>query len=106
MDWLCALELERLEKANGAKRDHMKLNGETCGPPALCGDHFSHYHEQANSRAFDLPVLEDADSLHAAYTRLAQQVVTEKRKPQQARVLLQILQSAEKNLPESEEDNE
>lgn len=104
---LRALELERLKNANGAKRcEHLKLNGKTCGSPALRGGQFCHYHEQAKSPTFDLPVIEDAHSLQVAYTRLAQQVVTEKLKPQQARVLLQILQSAAKNLPEPDEADE
>ena len=104
---LRALELERLKKANGAKRcEHLRLNGKTCGSPALRGGHFCHYHEQAKSPAFELPVVEDVHSLQVAYTRLAQQVLTERLRPQQARVLLQILQSAAKNLPEREEDDE
>jgi hypothetical protein len=71
-----------------------------------CAEVTRYYHEQAKSPTFDLPVLEETDSPHAAYARLAQQVVTEMLKPQQARVVLQILQSATKNLPQPGEGDE
>lgn len=99
-------KLERLKAANGAKRcEHVKLNGKTCGSPALRGQQYCHYHGQAHAPVFELPVIEDQASLQIAFSRLAQQVMAEKVNAPQARLLLQILQSAARNLP-VEEDTE
>lgn len=98
-----AQKLEYLKRANSAKRcEHVKHNGEPCGSPAVSGKPYCFFHGEALAVALDFPVIEDQDSLQVAYTRLAQQVVTGRIKAGEAKVLLQILQSAANNLDVNE----
>ena len=69
---LRADRFERLKEANGAKRcEHLKINGKTCGSPAVRGQVYCHYHGQAYAPLLEVPVIEDQRSLQVAYTRLA-----------------------------------
>jgi hypothetical protein len=95
-----AKKLEYLKKANSRKRcEHVKLNGENCGSPAVRRERFCHFHGQAHASSIDLPVIEDQRSLQIALTKLAQQVASNKIDAVQAKLLLQILESAGRNLP-------
>jgi hypothetical protein len=94
-----AEKLEYLKKANGAKRcEHVKFEGATCGSPAVRGKQHCHFHGQAHAWEVDI-VLEDQRSLQVAFTRLAHRVATNQIDPTQARLLLQILQTAGRHLP-------
>ena len=98
-----AEKLFYLKKANRAKRcSHVKFNGENCGSPALRGKQFCHFHLEAHTPSIDIPVIEDLHSLQVAFTRLAHQVAANKIDAGQAKVLLQILQSAGRTLPDNE----
>lgn len=100
-----AHKLDQLRQANGAKRcEHMMITGKTCGSPAVRGLMWCHYHGQAHAPIFEFPVLEDVDSLQVAHTQLLQHVIAKRVRPEEARVLLQILQSATKILLEAGEN--
>ena len=95
-----AQKLESLKKANEAQRcEHLKLDGDRCGSPALRGRDYCFFHDQIYMQFDALPVIEDQRSLQVAYLRLAQQVHASTISLGQAKLLLQILQSAGKNLP-------
>lgn len=96
-----ARRLELLKLANGAKRcEHLKLDGEGCGSPAVRGHLFCYFHDQLyQAQPCVLPVVEDQKSLQLALHRLAQQVNTETINPAKAKLLLQILLSAAKSIP-------
>lgn len=95
-----AKRLAYLKKANRAKRcQHMKLNGEGCGSPALRRQKFCHFHAQTHAPGIDIPVIEDQRSLQLALTKVAQQVAGNKIDAVQAKLLLQILDIAGRNLP-------
>ena len=97
-----AHKLDQLKEANAAQRcEHMMITGKTCGSPAVKGLPYCHYHGQAHAPVFEFPVLEDVESLQVAYTQLLQHVIRGRVQPEQARVLLQILQSAATNLSEA-----
>jgi hypothetical protein len=101
--WERARKLEYLKRANGAKRcEHVKPDGVPCGSPAVSGKAYCFFHGEALAPVLDLPIIEDQHSLQVAFTRLAQQVVTGRVKATEAKVLLQILQSAANNLDVSE----
>jgi hypothetical protein len=94
--------LKYLKKANRAKRcQHVKLDGGTCGSPSLRGQQYCHFHAQAHGASMEFPVIEDQRSLQLGYMKLAQQVAANKIDPEQARILLQVLKSAGRNLPKS-----
>ena len=98
-----AQKLESLKKANEAQRcEHLKLDGDRCGSPALRGRDYCFFHDQIYMQFDALPVIEDQRSLQVAYLRLAQQVHASTISLGQAKLLLQILQSAGKNLPMKE----
>jgi len=53
-----ATRLAYLKKANRSQRcQHMKLNGEGCGSPAVRGEKFCHFHAQAHAPSIDIPVI-------------------------------------------------
>jgi len=90
-----AEKLEYLKKANVSKRcEHVKLNGETCGSPAVRAERFCHFHGKAHAPSIEIPMIEDQRSLQVAFTQLAQQVASNKIDAAQARLLLQILETA------------
>lgn len=95
-----AKKLKYLKKANRSKRcEHVKFNDEACGSPALRGERFCHFHAAAHAPNIEMPVIEDQRSLQIAFTKLAQQVATNKIDAAQAKLLLQILETAGRNLP-------
>jgi hypothetical protein len=95
-----AEKLLYLEKAHRAKRcQHVKANGEGCGSPALRQQDYCFFHGQMRAGSIEIPVIEDQHSLQLAFVRLAQQVAAGKIDPAQAKVLLQIFESAGRNLP-------
>lgn len=97
-----AANLNYLKKANRAKRcGHVKLNGQTCGSPALRGQQYCHFHTQAHGASMDLPLIEDESSLQLASLKLAQQIAANKIAPAQARILLQVLDKAGRVIPKS-----
>jgi hypothetical protein len=95
-----AEKLLYLEKAHRAKRcQHVKANGDGCGSPALREHDYCYFHGQMRAGSIEIPVIEDQHSLQLAFVRLAQQVAASKIDPAQAKVLLQIFESAGRNLP-------
>src|SRR5205807_2916743 len=94
-----AERLEYLRKANSAPRcRHVLSNGGTCGCPALREQQYCRFHGQAHAPEIELPLIEDPESLQVAYMSIAQQVISKKLDARQARVLLQIVESASRNL--------
>ena len=94
-----AERLRRLKRANRARRcKHVKFNGESCGSPALRGKQYCHFHAETHAPTLELPLIEDEHSLRVAFARLAHQVAANKIAPPQAKVLLQILESAGRSL--------
>jgi len=90
-----AEKLLYLQKAHRAKRcQHVKANGEGCGSPALRQQDYCFFHGQMRAGSIEIPVIEDQHSLQLAFVRLAQQVAASKIDPAQAKVLLQIFESA------------
>jgi hypothetical protein len=96
----CVQKLEYLKKANKAKRcEHVKTNGIQCGSPAVGGKQYCFFHEVIHNKDHELPVIEDQRSLHIAYLDLARSVSMQTISVAHGKLLLQILQSAGKNLP-------
>ena len=94
-----AERLEALRKANSAARcRHVLSTGETCGCPALRGEDYCRFHGQALAPEIELPIIEDADSLQLAYMSIAQQLASKKLDAARARVLLQTIECAARNL--------
>lgn len=92
-------KLEYLKQANKAKRcDHVKTNGIPCGSPAVGGKQYCFFHELIHKKDHELPIIEDQRSLHIAYLDLARSVSMQTISVAHGRLLLQILQSAGKNL--------
>jgi len=101
--WKLAENLKRLQKANRATRcTHVKVNGQSCGSPALSGKPYCFFHAGAHAPGIDLPVIEDKASLRMAYTQLARRVAADKIDALQAKVLLQILESAARNFDDED----
>jgi hypothetical protein len=99
-----AQRLEYLKLANGARRcEHIKIDGTGCGSPAINGNSYCYFHERLHKPAPELPAIEDQQSLQVAFLQLAKNVATGTLNPAQAKVMLQILQCAGKNLPLQEE---
>ena len=96
-----AQKLDYLKKANEAKRcDHLKANGVRCGSPALAGKEHCFFHAQFHNAEYTLPLIEDKRTLQLAYMDLAKGVSMKTISIDHGRLLLQILQSAGKNLPD------
>jgi hypothetical protein len=96
-------KLEYLKKANEAKRcEHIKTNGVQCGSPALGGKEYCFFHGVIHKKERKLPIIEDQRSLHLAYLDLARSVEMQSISVAHGKLLLQILQSAGKNLPEGD----
>ena len=94
-------KLKYLQEANRAKRcEHIKANGENCAGPALRGEQYCRFHVQSYAVMAELPVIEDRRSLQLAFSQLARATASAQIAPQQARVLMQILDKAGRFLPE------
>ena len=99
-------KLEYLKKANAARRcEHIKTNGIQCGSPAVGGEQYCFFHGLIHKKAHELPVIEDQRSLHIAYLDLARSVMMQTISVPHGKLLLQVLQSAGKNLPNGDWDD-
>jgi hypothetical protein len=100
-----AERLAWLRKANSAARCHHVLSsGETCGCPARKGEEYCRFHGQAHAPEIEIPLIEDADSLQVAYMSIAQQLTSKKLDAARARVLLQTIECAARNLESYDSD--
>jgi len=92
---------------------HIKVNGTQCGCPALrrerlCYFHKRHHNERialnadrarrSRNVSFDLPVLEDADSIQVSLTQVVRLLLTGQLDPKVAGLTLYALQTASGNL--------
>ena len=92
--------LQNLEKAHRAPRcQHLRLNGMTCGSPAVSGDTYCHFHRQALApTGLDFPLIEDGRSFQIAVMRLCQQIAKGTIEPANAKLLLQAFSMAGENI--------
>jgi hypothetical protein len=94
-----------------ARCQHIKINGTQCGSPALRRNRFCYFHKRwsdqrirINSRArnqsaaFDLPVLEDANSIQVALMQVMRLLASHQLDHKTAGLLLYALQTASVNL--------
>jgi len=94
---------------------HIKVNGTQCGSPALRRRRFCFFHQQwrqeriaigakraRNARAFDLPVLEDANSVQITLMQVMRLILRGQIDPKSAGLLLYALQTASVNLRHTE----
>jgi len=79
-------------------------SGETCGCPARKGEEYCRFHGQAHAPEIEIPLIEDADSLQVAYMSIAQQLTSKKIDAARARVLLQTIECAARNLESYDSD--
>lgn len=95
---------------NVPRCQHVKVNGTQCGSPALRRRRHCYFHdriqrERANiaaevsaQRRFDLPVLEDANSVQMALMKVIQMLGSERMDHKTAGLILYALQTASVNL--------
>ena len=94
-----AERLENLRKAKDAPRcRHVLSNDDPCGCPALKGQEYCRFHGQAHAPEIELPIIEDTDSLQLAYMSVAQRLAAKTLDAARARVLLQTIECAARNL--------
>jgi hypothetical protein len=89
---------------------HIKTNGTQCGSPALREQRFCFFHkkwqgqqialkgEPAELQVFNMPLLEDADSIQIALMQVVRLVLTRQLDPKVSGLLLYALQTASLNL--------
>ena len=91
---------------------HIKVNGEQCGSPALTRNRFCYFHNRWRAQEMDFagakplqriatitfPVLEDANSIQVALMQIMQLLLTQEIDPKVAGLLLYGLQTASANL--------
>jgi hypothetical protein len=94
---------------------HIKVNGTQCGSPALRRRRFCFFHHQwrqerislgaehaRQARSFDLPVLEDANSIQIALMQIMRLILRGQIDPKSVGLLLYALQTASVNLRHTE----
>ena len=94
---------------------HVKINGTQCGSPALRRRKFCYFHDRvrrertrilANKsmmlRRFDLPLLEDANSVQVALMKVMQMLGSGEMEHKTAGLMLYALQTASSNLRNTE----
>lgn len=94
-----------------AQCQHTKKNGSQCGSPALRNHQFCYYHQrqrpiiQDSSASapfppapFFLPLLEDANSIQRALSKICEHLLNRRLDPKKAGVLLYAAQLASTNL--------
>ena len=94
---------------------HIKVNGTQCGSPALRRRRFCFFHHQwrqeritlgskraRQARSFDLPVLEDANSIQITLMQIMRLILRGQIDPKSAGLLLYALQTASVNLRHTE----
>ena len=109
---------DELYPANIARCQHIKVNGTLCGSPALKHKRHCFFHHQwqqnriqlnANQArrggaplAFELPILEDANSIQVALMQVMRLLLTGAIEHRTAALLLYALQTASSNLSRTE----
>jgi hypothetical protein len=95
---------------------HIKTNGTQCGSPALRNGEYCYFHrrwltsvdlsQSAHhvTNMFDLPVLEDADSIQITLGQIMRMIVCRQVDTKSAGLLLYALQIASSNLPRTRFD--
>ncbi len=102
----------------GERCQHIKINGDRCGAPALHERKFCRFHNCCGSVEFDistsaadpaaffhLPTLEDAASIQATSTQVCEHLLHRRLDPKKAGVVLYGLQVALSNLDRPSEEN-
>ena len=96
------VKLKHLTKANQAKRcRHVKPSGQTCGSPAEHGQDYCHYHGGGGASGLEIRIIEDRRAFQIALAQLANQLASNKIEPAQAKVLLQVLETAGRGFGEN-----
>lgn len=95
--------LLNLEKAHRSPRcQYVRLNGKTCGSPAVSGQQYCHFHGVANTDSgLEFPVIEDGRSFQIAVMRLCHQIARGAIEPASAKIMLQALALALDNIRNS-----
>jgi len=102
----------------GERCQHIKINGERCGAPALHERNFCRFHNCCRSAEFDisisaaepaaffyLPTLEDAASIQATITQVCEHLLHRRLDPKKAGVVLYGMQVALSNLDRLSKEN-
>jgi hypothetical protein len=102
----------------GERCQHIKINGDRCGAPALHERKFCRFHSCCSSVKFDistsaaepaaffyLPTLEDAASIRATITQVCQHLLHRRLDPKKAGVVLYGMQVALSNLDRLRKEN-
>src|SRR5216684_9294356 len=99
---------------NVPRCQHLKVNGTQCGSPALRWRRLCFFHERirrervrvlkdmSTSRRFDLPLLEDANSVQVALMKVIQMLGCGRLDHRTAGLMLYALQTASSNLRNAE----
>jgi hypothetical protein len=101
----------------GERCQHIKMNGQRCGSPALRNQEFCYFHDrccpvtvdvstsaQYPAAPFFLPVLEDATSIQATITQVCKNLLHHRLDPKKAGILLYAMQVASSNLSRLDEE--
>jgi hypothetical protein len=101
----------------GERCQHIKMNGDRCGSPALRDQKFCYFHDRCGPVQVDvstsaavppapffLPVLEDAASIRLAITQVCEHLLHRRLDAKKAGVLLYAMQVASSNLDRPSED--
>jgi hypothetical protein len=96
---------------------HIKVNGDRCGSPALRDRKFCHFHDRCSPVQVDvstsatvppapffLPVLEDAPSIRLAIAQICEHLLHRRLDAKKAGVLLYAMQVASSNLDRPSKD--
>jgi hypothetical protein len=96
---------------------HIRMNGDRCGSPALRGREFCHFHIRCAPVQVDvstsatvpptpffLPVLEDAPSIRLAIAQICEHLLHRRLDAKKAGVLLYAMQVASSNLDRESKD--
>jgi hypothetical protein len=102
----------------GERCQHIKINGDRCGAPALHDRNFCRFHNCCGSLEFDistsaahpaaffyLPTLEDATSIQATITQVCEHLLHRHLDPKKAGVVLYAMQVALSNLDRLSREN-
>jgi hypothetical protein len=102
----------------GERCQHIKINGDRCGAPALHERNFCRFHNCCASLEFDistsaahpaaffyLPTLEDAASIQATITQVCEHLLHRRLDPKKAGVVLYAMQVASSNLDRLSKEN-
>ena len=98
--------LDRISMANPNSCTHIKVSGVRCNSPALRGEQFCYFHQQAHrgvrrppfARLHPIAVLEDADSIQASLMEVINGIVRNTLDVKRAELIIRALHIAAKNV--------